>query len=194
MKQFNFEEGLKYVKHLATSQQSGKNNLIIGVGGGSCSGKTFFANQLGFQRLKLDDYYVGIDKMENNNFDEPNAIELSLLKKHLKLLKKGEEIEKPIYDFKTHLRKGKEVFKPNNIIVVEGLFALHEELIEDIDIGIFLDANEQTCLNRRIKRDMTKRARTKEGIIDQFYTQVKPNYDLHVLPTKKHATIIINNT
>lgn len=171
--------------------------VVIGIAGGSGSGKSYIAHLLSQQYkakiLSMDDYYIGIENMKEKNFDIPEAIDLKLLKYHLISLHQRKRIKKPLYDFKTHKRKGYEWFKPSRIIILEGLFSLHESLRDKIDIGIFIDAPENTRLKRRIKRDIKERGRKKKDIIHQWYQTVKPMYKKYVEPQKRTADIVILN-
>lgn len=167
-----------------------KTLLIIGISGPSCSGKTLVSKKLGYPVISLDDYYKGIDNMSNSNFDHPDAIDFDLVIKHLKNLKKNIEIDKPIYDFKTHKRKGSEKFIAKKVLILEGLFALHEFLTDFLDLKFFLDTKDSICFKRRIERDLKKRGRTRDAVIKRYIEHVRPCYEKYVLPTKKEAIVI----
>ena len=146
--------------------------VVIGVAGGSCSGKSFvsdiLANAVKGTILPMDDYYRGISSTEDGNFDKPDALDLELLRRHLAQLREGKSIRKPIYDFKTHARSGYEVFKAPKIIIVEGLFALHNILCSELDVRIFVEADTETRLRRRTERDIRERGRTADSVRKQF--------------------------
>jgi len=192
----NFESALDHIKK---SSVNGK-PLVVGVAGGSCSGKTTLACEierlLGARILKMDDYYKGVKITEekfNHNFDEPAAIDMELLAEHLGRLKRGRAIEKPVYDFSTHSRSGYENFAPEKIIALDGLFCLHEPVKQQLDVKIFVDCREEKRLERRIKRDIEERGRTRESVLHQFHNTVSPMHELHVEPTKRHADVVIAN-
>jgi len=177
-----------------------KGTTIVGIAGGSCSGKTTLAceieKRLGARILKMDDYYRGFHVAEekfDHNFDEPAAIDMELLAEHLGRLKNGKAIEKPIYDFTTHSRSGCESFTAGKIIILDGLFCLHEPVKEQLDVKIFVDCREEKRLERRLKRDMEERGRTRESVLHQFHKTVRPMHELHVEPTKRHAHVVIVN-
>ena len=167
-----------------------KNCILIGVAGGSGSGKTTVANNLvkAFQSevatlLEQDAYYreltnMTIEEKAKVNFDHPDSIEFELLKKHIETLKNGEAIERPIYDFTTHSRKeGTVKINPSKIIVVEGIliFAV-PEIRELFDVKIFVDTDTDEMILRRIERDMNERGRSFESVKNQYLTTVKPMY------------------
>lgn len=178
---------------------SGTNEVtIVGVAGGSCSGKSFISNILAREVegiiLAMDDYYRGIESTQDGNFDEPHALDLQLLKRHIAALKDGKSITKPIYDFKTHARSGYETFEPATVIIVEGLFALHNVISNEIDVKIFVQADPDIRLERRIQRDTTERGRTKEDVEEQFRDSVQPMHEKYVEPQKTNADhITVNN-
>ena len=170
-----------------------KEPIIIGIAGCSGSGKSYLARNLGYSILSIDDYYKGYKHIRDNNFDEPNAIDLDLLKKHLKLINEGKKILKPIYDFKTMSRVGYEIFKSERVLILEGLFALSKDLKDEIDIKVFVDCDLENALARRVNRDMKHRGATKDYCVNQWEKFAKPMYFEHVLPTKKFADVIIEN-
>ena len=167
--------------------------LIIGIAGGSCSGKTTFAKYLNYPIIFMDNYYFGIEHMKNNNFDDPNAIDVQLLLNHLKQIKNGKNIKTPTYNFTTHKREKYVKFVPSNVIILEGLFSLSNQIISLIDIPIFIDSPLDICFKRRLQRDIAERGRSKEGITRQFEKYVRPSYYEFIVPTKNNAKIIINN-
>ena len=181
-----------------------KNCILIGVAGGSGSGKTTVANNLvkAFQSevatlLEQDAYYkeltnMTLEEKAKVNFDHPDSIEFEL-KKHIEALKNGEAIERPIYDFTTHSRKeGTVKINPSKIIVVEGIliFAV-PEIRELFDVKIFVDTDTDEMILRRIERDMNERGRSFESVKNQYLTTVKPMYLEFCEPSKRYADIII---
>ncbi|WP_321330128.1 uridine kinase [uncultured Ilyobacter sp.] len=182
-----------------------KNCIIIGVAGGSGSGKTTVAKNL-VKAFKSEDavlvaqdaYYKELKEMSVQeracvNFDHPNSIEFELLKKDLETLLKNQVIERPIYDFKTHSRKEETItIQPSKIIIVEGilLFAV-PEIRNMFDVKIFVDTDADEMLLRRIERDIHERGRTFESVRDQYLKTVKPMYLEFCEPSKRYADIII---
>lgn len=187
----SFSEFSNKIKELI---KPNKSSYIIGVAGGSGSGKTFIAKKISENFpstiIKIDDYYIrGICK---DNKDTPEALNLDLLKKHIKILKQKEEIEKPVYTF--GLKKDyTEKIKPENIIIVEGLFALSEIFSKEIDLKIFVDADEKIRFERRLVRDIKERGYSKENVIQRWNETIEPMYKRYVIPQKEKADLIIFN-
>lgn len=182
-----------------------KNCILIGVAGGSGSGKTTVANNLvkafkceDVALIEQDAYYreftnMTLDEKRKVNFDHPDSIEFELLKKHIVDLKNGKSIERPIYDFATYSRKeGSVKINPSKIIVVEGilLFAV-PEIRELFDVKIFVDTDADEMILRRIERDMNERGRSFESVKTQYLTTVKPMYLEFCEPSKRYADVII---
>lgn len=182
-----------------------KNCILIGVAGGSGSGKTTVANNLvnAFKAedatlLEQDAYYreltnMTLEEKAKVNFDHPDSIEFELLKKHIVDLKNGKSIERPIYDFTTHSRKeGSVKINPSKIIVVEGIliFAV-PEIRELFDVKIFVDTDADEMILRRIERDMNEIGRSFESVKTQYLTTVKPMYLEFCEPSKRYADVII---
>ena len=181
------------------------NCIIIGVAGGSGSGKTTVAHNL-IKAFKAEDavlveqdaYYkehshMTFEERSKVNYDHPNSIEFELLKKHLLNLKSGESIQRPIYDFTTHSRKEESItLQPSRIIIVEGIliFAV-PEIRELFDVKIFVDTDADEMLLRRIERDINERGRTFDSVKTQYLTTVKPMYLEFAEPSKRYADIII---
>jgi uridine kinase len=181
--------------------------VVIGIAGGSASGKTSVANKLvenqinkvsSIALLRLDDYYkdlsnLSVEERSKTNFDHPDSIDFDLLKNHLQKLKNGKSINKPIYDFSIHNRQVKsELIKPVNVVILEGILALSEEVIRDLcDIKIFVDTADDIRFIRRLKRDTRDRGRTIESVISQYLDTVRPMHMQFVEPSKKYADIII---
>lgn len=178
---------------------------LIGIAGPSCSGKTTLARRLTDALsgrnilLSLDSYYRDFASLPPQqkarfNFDAPEALDLDLLAQNLEALARGEAVEKPVYLFPTHSRapKGERV-KPGDHIIVEGLFALYWERIRRLyQIGIFVEAGDQLCLERRLERDTAERGRTRQSILEQYEKQVRPMYERHVRPTACLADLVLH--
>lgn len=178
---------------------------IIGIAGGSGSGKTTFAykiqNQLpnsAVQILSMDSYYLN-DPPESIvtdgkvNFDHPGAFDWELLRNHLNELKSGREIECPIYDFKTNSRTKETVeISPSNVILFEGIFSLFDEVIRNIlEIKVFLHVEADIRFTRRLHRDVKERGRSLESVIDQYYATVRPMYNKYLDPQKQYADFTV---
>lgn len=181
------------VKKRINELKKEKKIVIIGIAGGSSSGKTYLAKKLNEEILSMDDYFKGIKYIKDGNFDKPSALDLNLLRKQLIKLRNNKNIKKPVYDFKTHSRIGYEIFKPSKVIILDGLYALHKKIADLIDLKIFVDSSEKSRLERRIKRDVKFRGRTKESVIKQWNESVEKMFKLYILPTKKYADIVIKN-
>lgn len=182
--------------------------IVIGIAGGSCSGKTTLSGRV-FELagegkctlLRQDDYYIDVSILSPKsssggalpNFDAPNAIEFSLLAQHLAALKNGKPAEVPSYDFTTHTRNGYTTsVKPKPLIVIEGMLILHEaEIRALLDHSVFIECAEELRLNRRLTRDVTERGRSRQSVLDQFETTVEPSHKSYVEPSKKYASRII---
>ena len=182
-----------------------KECIFVGVAGGSGSGKTTVAynliNSLSSQDAVLiqqDSYYKEIknktlDQRAKTNFDHPDAIEFELLKEHLIALKNSKSIEKPVYNFSTHLREEeKTTIEPSKIVIVEGILILAVPEIRDLlDVKIFVDTDADEMLLRRVERDINERGRTFESVKEQYLSTVKPMYLKFCEPSKRYADIII---
>lgn len=180
--------------------------VIIGIAGGTGSGKSTFTNRLkeefGDQITVLyhDNYYkrqdhIPLEERKKNNYDHPDALETDLLLQHLKQLKHGKEVVTPIYDFENHTRsKETQVVKPCKIIIVEGILVLENpELRSLIDIKIYVEADADERILRRVIRDVKERGRTVEDIAEQYLNTVKPMHYIYIEPTKSQADIVINS-
>lgn len=180
--------------------------VMIGVSGGSGSGKTTFCRELvarlgteNVLHLRQDSYYRDLSGMtpeerESVNFDHPQALEFDLLCQHLKLLKVGSSIEVPEYDFATHTRApvaNLSAAKP--IVVIEGILIFSQrQILEQLHYSVFVDAPENVRLARRIRRDIAERGRTRENVEKQFFATVAPMHDLYVEPSKTKSAQIIS--
>ena len=179
--------------------------ILIGIAGGTSSGKTSIAKAIASDfgksevtLIEQDSYYkdlsnLSIEERSFVNFDHPDAIDFSLMRKQLNKLMEGYKIDVPIYDFTTHTRekKRREVEK-HHIIILEGILALFDQIIREMmDIKIYVDTADDIRIIRRIKRDINKRNRTFDSVIEQYYKTVRPMHIEFVEPTKKYADIII---
>lgn len=180
------------------------NSIIVGVSGGSGSGKTTFCKKvceiLGENNATLiyqDSYYFDqSDKFDFDggrvNFDHPNSIEFSLLKKHLEELKINKSVQVPHYEFSTHKRTFfKDYISPKEIIFVDGILIFHPIDLKNVfDLKVFFDTKEEVRYLRRLERDVKERGRSPEGVNKQFLSQVKPMHDLFVDPCKLNSDLI----
>lgn len=181
---------------------------IIGIAGGSGSGKTTFArrlrDRLGIENSEVlgqDSYYIDqSNKFDHDggsvNFDHPSSLEFSLMATHLRMLKEGRSIEVPIYDFATHKRQTETItLPPKKIIFVDGILIFSQpEVVQCLDYKVFIDCEEDLRFERRLNRDVKERGRTPEGVRAQFINQVKPMHDEFVEPSKVVADDIVNVT
>lgn len=179
--------------------------LIVGIAGGTGSGKTTVVRKLmeslpeGLAiQLPLDSYYhdsshVPPEERQSINFDHPDAFDWPLLCRHLKRLKEGKTIEQPVYDFLTCTRQPEVVHvEPKKIILIEGILGLyHEELREQMNLKVFVDADPDERLLRVIKRDIIKRGRTVEAVMKRYVEVLKPMHLQFIEPTKRYADLII---
>ena len=179
--------------------------ILIGIAGGSGSGKTSFARAIAADFAKSevalieqDSYYRDLSNLSFKdrstvNFDHPDAVDHELMKKHLNELIYGNTVDIPVYDFGTHMRMEKvQTIKKHRIIVLEGILALYDQEIRDMmDIKIYIDTTDDIRVIRRIKRDINKRQRTFSSVIEQYYKTVRPMHIQFVEPTKKYADIIV---
>ena len=181
--------------------------LIIGVGGGTGSGKTTVVEQIvsDFPEgqvavISQDSYYKDLShlSMEDRtkvNFDHPNAIDFPLLCDHLRELKEGRSILEPVYSFVAHNRTTETVLtSPTKVLVVEGILILTDPMIRDLfDIKVFVHADSDERLIRRLKRDIAERGRDLEEVLSRYQTTLKPMHQQFIEPTKEFADIIIPN-
>ncbi|PSQ74062.1 MAG: uridine kinase [Bacteroidetes bacterium QH_9_64_21] len=179
--------------------------VVIGIAGGSGSGKTTVLNRIigefgpdPIAVLDHDAYYRDLshlspEKRARFNFDHPDALETELMTEHLDALIEGEAIEKPVYDFTTHTRAEEtETVEPRPVIIIEGILVLAESSLEErMDIRIYVDAADDIRLMRRIRRDLQERDRSIEGILRQYERTVRPMHLEFVEPSKREADIII---
>lgn len=180
------------------------NIMIIGIAGGTGSGKTTLTEQIrkrfgeDVTVIYHDNYYrlqegKTYDERSQVNYDHPDAFETSLMIRHLKELKAGRSIESPVYDYTIHNRSDQvAVIHPSKVIIVEGILIFAEkELREMMDIKIFVDTDADVRILRRIQRDVEERARTLKSVIHQYLTTVKPMHEQYVEPSKRFADLIV---
>ena len=179
-------------------------SLVIGIAGGSGSGKTtLLKNIIGtfgpaITVISHDNYYKRHDELTYEercklNYDEPAALETDLMVRQLEQLRRGEEISCPVYDFTVHNRSDETLLiKPERVIIVEGILIFENKDLRDLmDIKIFVDADADIRICRRIKRDVNKRGRSLESVIQQYQETVKPMHEKYVEPSKKYADIVV---
>ena len=181
--------------------------LIIGIGGGTGSGKTTVVNQIlsefpegEVQVISQDSYYketshLTFEERCEINFDHPKSIDFELLQSHLKALKNGKHVNQPVYSFKTHNRTGETtITKPKKVVIVEGILILSDtELRSLFDIKIFVHADSDERLMRRLKRDIAERGRDLDEVLERYQTTLKPMHQQFIEPMKEFADIIIPN-
>ena len=180
------------------------NILVIGIAGGTGSGKTTLMKNLieEFQSdvtiLSHDNYYKRHDDLTYDercklNYDEPAALETDLMAYHLDQLRHGQAIDCPVYDFTQHNRSDETIcIEPKKVIIVEGILIFENQPLRDLmDIRVFVDTDADVRLCRRIKRDVNKRGRSLESVLQQYQETVKPMHELYVEPSKKYANIIV---
>ena len=181
--------------------------VVIGIAGGTCSGKSSIANILieefkytkSINIIKEDDYYkdqsnMPMEERVKTNYDHPLAFDFDLMTEHIKKLINGESIEKPTYDYTVHNRdKEKHItLEPTEILIIDGILILAEkELCDLMDLKIFVDTDADVRLGRRILRDITERGRSVDSVLTQYQTTVKPMHEKFVEPSKKNADIVI---
>ena len=180
--------------------------MIIGICGGTASGKTIFAKKIleligadAIIYLEHDAYYLGLDELppplrDEKNFDHPDSLNNALFISHLRQLQARQPIERPIYDFTAHRRTSDTYrIQPKPVILVDGIliFAI-EELRDLFDIKVFIDADPDIRLARRLQRDILERGRSPQSVIDQYLKTVRPMHRQFVEPAKRYADIIIH--
>lgn len=179
--------------------------LIIGVAGGSGSGKTTVVNYIcrefnkdNILRLEHDSYYrdlkhLPFEERIQKNFDHPASLETELLIRHIQALTDGYPVEVPVYDFENHVRKEETVkVTPSRVILIDGILIFSEpELLDLMDVKIFVDTDDDIRLLRRLQRDIQERGRTVESVLKQYEKFVRPMHLEFVEPSKRYADVII---
>ncbi len=182
-----------------------KNTVIIGICGGTGSGKTTVVEKIienmdsrKYSILKHDDYYkqrddLSMEEREKINYDHPFSIDNDLLIENIQDLLDGKSVVKPLYDFTVHNRKKEtEVVEPTEILILDGILIFEDKRLRDfMDIKIFVDTDADVRILRRIKRDIEERGRTLDSVINQYLKTVKPSHEQFIEPNKKYADIIV---
>lgn len=181
------------------------NMLIIGIAGGTGSGKTTVVRRI-VDSLPADEvavisqdcyykdnHHIPLEVRRGMNYDEPDSIEWDLLVKHLKVLKSGKSIDMPTYDFLTCARMPETVkIRPHKVVVVEGILVLTDPSLRDMmDVKVYVDADADDRLIRVISRDCLERGRTPQMVIDRYQSMLKPMHELYIEPCKKYADLIV---
>ncbi|MDY6026499.1 uridine kinase [Bergeyella zoohelcum] len=181
--------------------------MTIGIAGGTGSGKTTVVNNIlqllntdEVNVLSQDNYYhdnshLSLQEREKLNYDHPKSIDFPLLIEHVKSLKSGKSIQQPIYSFVTHSRTGDHILiEPKKILIVEGILVLTNiELVKEFDLKVFVHADSDERLIRRIRRDIQERGRDLEEVLHRYQTTLKPMHQEFIEPSKNHADLIIPN-
>ena len=179
--------------------------MIIGIAGGTGSGKTTLVTKIAEKLsqkevlvISQDSYYkdnahLSYEERCQINFDHPNALDFELLYKHLKALKNGQHIEQPVYSFVEHTRMPETITThPKKVILLEGILVLSDANVRSLmDAKIFVDADSDERLIRRLKRDVAERGRTVEEVLDRYQNTMKPMHEAFIEPSKSHADLII---
>ena len=181
-----------------------KTPIVIGIAGGTGSGKTTLVNKLkdvvGNEVVTLthDFYYKAnadktLEERSQMNYDHPHAFDTDMMVDHVKALKKGDEVEHPIYDFVNHTRSAETVLVgPKKVIIVEGILIFeHKELRELCDMKLFVDTDADVRIIRRLVRDVKERGRSMDSVISQYLNTVKPMHEEFVEPSKRFADVIV---
>lgn len=182
------------------------NPIIIGIAGGTGSGKSTFTNRIkamfgdDVTVIYHDNYYkrhddISFEERKVINYDHPDSLETDLLLEHLKELKEGKSVQCPVYDFSQHNRSDEftEIL-PSEIILLEGILVMADERLRNMmDIKVFVDADADERILRRVQRDIKERGRDIDNIKDQYLTTVKPMHYMFVEPTRHYADIVINS-
>lgn len=181
--------------------------LVIGIAGGTGSGKTTVVNKIlqqlnveGVNVLSQDNYYhdnpnLTLAEREALNYDHPKSIDFELLTQHVKMLKNNEPIEQPVYSFVTHSRTGDHVLvEPKNVLIVEGILVLtNKELLKEYDLKVFVHTDSDERLIRRIRRDTQERGRDLQEVLHRYQTTLKPMHQEFIEPSKNEADLIVPN-
>lgn len=179
--------------------------LIIGIAGGTGSGKTTVVRRIIESLPKgevsvipqdcyyKDNHHIPLETRLTMNYDEPASIEWTLLVEHLKKLKNGESVEMPTYDFITCSRLKETIHvEPRDVVVVEGILVLTDKELRDmLDVKVFVDADDDERLIRVIQRDCIERGRTPQMVIDRYQETLKPMHELYIAPSKRYADLIV---
>jgi uridine kinase len=180
--------------------------VIIGIAGGTASGKTTFAKEIAahfktpISIISHDFYYkpfseMGLEERKKQNYDHPDSFDTDLLIKDLSALKKGKKVYRPVYSYLEFTRLDETVaVNPTNVIIVDGVLIFENEKLRNLmDIKIFVDVDDDIRFIRGLLRDVAQRGRTLNSVVNQYLTTVKPMHDAFVAPSKKYADIIVPN-
>lgn len=181
-------------------------SIILGIAGGTGSGKTFIVDNLlsiynsnNINVINLDSYYkdlshMGYQDRVKQNFDHPDSIDIDLIISHLKQISDGNDVDIPIYDFSNHVRlETTKTISQSNVIIVEGIFALHYMQLRKLyTLNVFIETSEDIRFQRRLSRDTKERGRTIGSIKDQFESTVIPMHEKFIGPSKQFADLIID--
>ena len=188
-----------------SSGLSGPPPLVVGIAGGSGSGKTTIARELqaalaDVTLIQHDSYYrhrphLSFEQRSSVNYDHPDSLETELLIHHLQVMAEGAAIVRPTYDFTLHLRvPDPERIEPGRVIIVEGILVLADaELRKHLDLKIYVDTDPAVRLSRRLRRDIEERGRSRESVLQQYATYVGPGHQEFVEPSKAHADLILSD-
>lgn len=182
-----------------------KRPLIIGIAGGSCSGKTSVTQAIyevfkdhSVAVIEQDYYYkdqshLTFEERLLTNYDHPLAFDNDLLIEHIHQLLERKPINKPVYDYVNHTRSSDVIYvEPKDVIIVEGILVLEDERLRDLmDIKLFVDTDADLRIIRRIQRDIKERGRTADSVIEQYLSAVRPMHNMFIEPTKRYADVII---
>ena len=187
-----------------TASEPAGRPFLIGVAGGTCSGKTTVSERLAelageehLALIKLDSYYIARDHQAMHeraaaNYDHPDAFDWRLLNDHLAALCAGASVPVPVYDYTNHTRSSEvRTVHPARIVVVEGILVLYEPQLRDrFDLKVYVDTDADLRLIRRLERDVAERGRTIDSIVTQYLTTVRPAHEQFIEPSKRHADVI----
>jgi len=179
--------------------------LVIGIAGGTGSGKTTVANvilkRVGGEKiayLSHDAYYIDLEDLPEDlkkiqNFDHPDSLETDLMVRHIEQLRQGNAVDIPVYDFSTHSRTEKTThIEPQPVIIIEGILLFVDPVLRNMfDVKIFVDTDPDIRFIRRLQRDITERGRTTESVIQRYISTVRPMHLEFVEPSKRYANVII---
>ena len=179
--------------------------LVIGISGGTGSGKTTITERIisalseeSVVVLQQDHYYkdlpqMPLDERAKQNFDHPDSIDTPLLVEHMRGLREGRAIERPVYDFTKHRRSGQTVrLEARPAVILEGILIFENRALRELmDIKIFVDTDADLRFIRRLRRDITERGRTMESVVEQYYSTVRPMHMEFIEPSKRYADVII---
>jgi len=179
--------------------------IRVGIAGPSGSGKSHLASALrralpGSILLAADDYYFDLahlpmEERERTDFDHPDAIDHALLARHLTELGAGRAVDAPVYDFSTHTRSGTRRVEAGDPVLVEGLFLMcWPDVVAQLDLTVYVDAPVETCLARRMERDVAQRGRTEEFVRSQWEQTVLPSRTRHIEPGRANADLVVDGT